>query len=143
MTAAAWEELVAAYGGGPELADGDACGACLAAGLQAAADAQAGSAQRESVLRILASLDGDEGDATRGRQPQPGDYFVSKPWLTCGALPCPEENPTTNFCEVAACLTVCNPSGACDSHSNHSKEALQWLEKPTFSYRWDAPWKAM
>lgn len=80
MTAAAWEELAAAYGGGPELRDSDACGKCLAAALQAAADAQAGSAQREGVLRMLASLEaGDEGEA---RQPQPGDYFVSKPWLT-------------------------------------------------------------
>jgi hypothetical protein len=78
---AAWEELAAAYGGGPALADADACGACLAASLQAAADAQAGSAQRDSVLRMLAALD-EEGEG--GAQPQPGDYFVSKPWLTCG-----------------------------------------------------------
>ena len=83
MTPGTWAELAAAFGGGPELADGDACTGCLAASLQAAADAQAGSAQRDSVLRILNTLAEDESE----RQPSPGDYFVSKSWLTCASTP--------------------------------------------------------
>ena len=52
VTAGAWAELAGAYGGGPELTDGDTCAQCLAAALQGVADAQAGSAAREKVLRV-------------------------------------------------------------------------------------------
>ena len=59
----------------------------LACKLQGVADAQAGSAQRENVLRILNSLAEDEGEGG-ARQLTPGDYFVSKPWLTCVSSLC-------------------------------------------------------
>ena len=54
--------------------------------VQGSADAQAGSAQRESVLAIVAALAEEEAEQQLPRRAQPGDYLVSKSWLMCVAL---------------------------------------------------------
>lgn len=53
------------------------------AAVQGSADAQAGSAQRESVLAIVNALAEEEAELQHLRRPQPGDYLVSKSWLMC------------------------------------------------------------
>ena len=54
--------------------------------VQGSADAQAGSAQRESVLAIVAALAEEEAEQQLPRRAQPGDYLVSKSWLMYVAL---------------------------------------------------------
>ena len=77
----AWQRLQAACGGGPELAGGDVCRACVAARLQGVADAGQDSEERQAVLAILDALDTD-GDAGAAA----GGFFVSRSWLACVPL---------------------------------------------------------
>lgn len=75
----AWRQLQEQLGGGPELADSDTCLECLAQRMQALADAQQGSMERDSVLQIVNAL-ADEAEG-QPHHPQPNDYYVSKSWL--------------------------------------------------------------
>ena len=77
----AWQRLQAACGGGPELAGGDVCRACVAARLQGVADAGQDSEEREAVLAILDALDADGAAGAAA-----GGFFVSRSWLACVLL---------------------------------------------------------
>lgn len=81
VSVSAWQRLQAACGGGPELAGGDVCRACVAARLQGVADAGQDSEERQAVLAILDALDADGAAGAAA-----GGFFVSRSWLACALL---------------------------------------------------------